>query len=184
VNKKVILASTSPRRKELLSSVLWDFDICAPEAEEKDGDCPEATAISNARSKAHSIERKADTIVVACDTVVACDGEILGKPQDAADAKRMLKVLCGRWHEVFSGVCVLADKEYCFAERSAVWIKDLSDSSIDEYIQQYRPFDKAGAYGIQDGVAEDFQGDYNNIVGLPLEKLRKIFMENGIHVKE
>lgn len=184
MNKRVILASTSPRRKELLSSVLWDFDICSPAADEKDCDSPEATAISNALRKAHSIDKGKDKIIVACDTVVAFGREILGKPKDARDAKRMLSLLRGRRHEVFTGVCVLADKEYCFAERSIVQIKDLSDKDIDDYIGNYRPFDKAGSYGIQDGVAEEFEGDYNNIVGLPLDRLRKIFMENGIDVKE
>lgn len=184
MNKKVILASTSPRRKELLSSVLWDFDIFSPTADEKDGETPETTAMDNARGKAYSIAKDEASIILACDTVVACDKEILGKPKDASDAQRMLKLLRGRRHEVFSGICVLADKEYCFAERSVVQIKNLSDKEIDDYIEKYRPFDKAGAYGIQDGMAEEFEGDYNNIIGLPLDRLRKILMENGIDVKE
>lgn len=184
MNKRVILASTSPQRKELLSSVLWDFDIFSPTADEKDCGSPQDTAAENAKTKAHSLIGVEEGIIVACDTVVACDKQILGKPKDTEDAKRMLSLLRGRRHEVFSGVCVIANKEYCFVERSTVLMKNLSDKDIDEYIEKYRPFDKAGAYGIQDGVAEAFEGDYNNIVGLPLDKLRKIFMENGIDVKK
>lgn len=166
-----------------MSRILGDFDIAAPVCTEDENGGPADTALNNARRKAYSLGGK-DAVIIACDTVVAYEGLILGKPADLADAERMLKLLRNEWHEVFSGVCVLADKEYAFFERSRVKLKPLTDGQIKQYVEAFRPYDKAGAYGIQDGVAAEYEGDYDNIVGLPLTKLKSILKENGADVKE
>lgn len=175
---KIILASSSPRRRELLSKVA-DFSVCVPDAEELQSGDPVFVAQKNALLKGRSIKEECD-VVIACDTVVALDGKIYGKPGTADNAVKMLQALRGRAHEVISGVYVRTDEELVFFERSTVRIKKLSDREIKNYVDNYSPLDKAGAYGIQDGeIVEGYDGDYDNIVGLPMERITKILMEKG-----
>lgn len=186
--KKIILASTSPRRKELLSTVIDNFEIRAPLCDEIETGKPESVAVKNAERKARCIMADKSTensIIIACDTLVARGDTIYGKPSCKAEAKAILKELKGRWHDVFSGVFIKADKEYNYSVRSKVFINDLTDEQIEEYIDKYSPYDKAGSYGIQDAIiVKEYYGDYDNIVGLPLCDLRMILRENGVDVKE
>lgn len=176
--KKVILASTSPRRKELLSSVCGEFEVIPPTAEEISAGEPDFVALINAIKKGRSIERFCD-LLIACDTLVALDGEIFGKPHTEENAVRMLKKMQGRTHEVISGVYLRAKNvEYAFTEKSEVSIKNMTDDEINEYVRTCKPLDKAGAYGIQDGkITVGFRGDYDNIVGLPLTRIREILRD-------
>lgn len=161
-------------------SQLTDFTVVAPIAEELSVGEPKTVAERNAVLKGRSIKEKCD-VVVACDTVVCLDGIIYGKPDTKEKAKEMLRALSGRTHEVISGVYLrFQNEEISFYERSEVGIKELSEEDIERYVSDFSPLDKAGAYGIQDGeVVEYFVGDYDNIVGLPLNRIRKIFVEKG-----
>lgn len=168
-----ILASSSPRRKELLKKVISDFSVIIPDVTETEEGTPEEIAKSNALKKGRAVQGEN---VIACDTLVALGGKIYGKPYTAENAEKMLKELSGKTHEVISGLYVrIGNKEYLLAEKSAVTFFDLSTKQIKEYVEKYKPFDKAGAYGIQDGfVVRSFSGSYDNIVGLPTEKLTEI----------
>ncbi len=176
--EKVILASSSPRRRELLSK-LTDFSVIIPDAEEIEEGEPTFVAVTNATEKGRSISE--DGIVIACDTVVAMDGIIYGKPKGREGAIEMLTTLAGKTHEVISGVYIrFPDGENIFYERSFVTMKDLGREEIVAYVDGYEPYDKAGGYGIQDGeVVLGYEGDYDNIVGLPLTKIRNTFLEKG-----
>lgn len=176
---KVVLASSSPRRRELLSK-LTDFSVIIPDAEEITEGKPEDVAMKNAEAKGKSIVEDCD-IVVACDTVVALDGRIYGKPLTEERAKIMLTELGGKTHEVISGVYLrFPDGEMTFCERSEVELKRLTEEEIDGYIKRCSPLDKAGSYGIQDGEAvKNYRGDYDNIVGLPLSRIKDVFVEKG-----
>ena len=170
---RFILASSSPRRKELLKKVVSDFCVIVPDAEETEEGTPEEIAKANAQRKGRAV---AGERVIACDTLVALNGKVYGKPHTAENAEKMLTELSGKTHEVISGLYVrLGEKEYLSAERSTVTFYDLSPEKIKEYVDTYQPFDKAGAYGIQDGfVVKSYAGSYDNIVGLPTEKLKEI----------
>lgn len=172
--QKLILASTSPRRAELLRSAGMSFAVQAPDADEKrrDGETPVEYAVRTAREKAESISAAPGAVILGADTVVAAEGRILGKPSDAAEAKAMLRLLSGRLHEVVTGVCLhSADKAVCFHVATAVLFRELSDEEIDAYVATGDPLDKAGAYAIQNGAAgmvRRLDGSYSNVVGLPL----------------
>ena len=181
--KRIILASVSPRRKEILARLIQDFEIVAPLTKEIELDTPEKTALENSIRKARSIERGEGQVVIACDTIVAKDNKIFHKPVSRQNAIEMLEELKGVWHKVYSGVTVVGQSQTSFVEVSRVKIKNLSRKQIEEYVDNYKPYDKAGSYAIQDGVvAERYKGDYDNIVGLPLTKLQKILRETGIDV--
>ena len=171
---KVILASTSPRRKELLKEIFPTFSVVAPNAEEESEGDPKSLAVANAVKKGRSVTEECD-VLVSCDTVVALDGKIYGKPSDKADAVRMLTELSGKTHSVVSGVYLrIHGKEASFYEESFVKMKKMTRSEIVSYVETYRPTDKAGAYGIQDEtVVEGYEGEYENIVGLPIAKTRQ-----------
>ena len=130
-----------------------------------------------AQKKAESVPHAADEAVVGCDTVVALENEVLGKPENRADAKRMLDALSGKTHAVYTGVCVLyGEKQLVFAERTDVTFFALSEEEIESYLDTEEPYDKAGAYGIQGRAAlfvERITGDYNNVVGLPAARLAR-----------
>ena len=130
-----------------------------------------------AQKKAESVPHAADEAVVGCDTVVALENEVLGKPENRADAKRMLDALSGKTHAVYTGVCVLyGEKRLVFAERTDVTFFALSEEEIESYLDTEEPYDKAGAYGIQGRAAlfvERITGDYNNVVGLPAARLAR-----------
>ena len=187
--KKIILASASPRRRELLEQIGLKFDVVVSDADEdmiektdKINLYVEELAMIKAAAVAEVIKNNGikDAIVIAADTVVSCDNEILGKPKDENDAQRMLSMLSGRSHEVYTGVCVMdisngfSVAEY---EKTTVFFNELSEKKINAYIKTGEPFDKAGGYGIQSkGVVlvERIEGDYSNVVGLPLSRLVKI----------
>lgn len=184
LDKKQILtlASSSPRRKELIRKITDNFTVTEPVCEEiADGE-PHFIAETNATRKGRAAD---GDFVVACDTVVACDGVIYGKPMDEIRAVGMLKALNGRTHTVISGVYVRAEKEETvFCDESFVTFRTLTDEEIVSYVKKYRPLDKAGAYGLQDGVVvSEFSGSYDNIVGLPTEKLREV-LRKYVYVKE
>ena len=178
--KKIILASNSPRRKELLSAMDIDFtvDTGTSFVESYSPDTPhvEVPALM-AQGKSHGFHRplERDEILVTSDTMVLCDKEILGKPSDRADAVRMLKLLSGRSHQVITAVTIRDwQKENTFSVTSNVFFKDLSDSEIDYYIDNYKPFDKAGAYGIQEWIGyigiTGIEGSFYNVMGFPTQR--------------
>lgn len=185
---KWILASASPRRRELLAELICDFEIIPAKGEEKtlDSVSPEALVQALAKQKAEEVAalpQARGKAVIGSDTVVAYEGEVLGKPKDEADAFRMLKMLSGKTHEVFTGVCIAYPsdgKRRCVvrADRTAVYFEELSDEWIRNYIKSGSPMDKAGAYGIQDGgLVKKIEGSYSNVVGFPLELVGNMLTE-------
>lgn len=179
-NEKYILASASPRRRELFSDIAPDFSCIPSNADEKlrEGvkllERPEYLA----RLKAESVAAQhAEDIVVGCDTAVFIDGEMLTKPADAAQARGMLRKLSGREHLVITGCCIcFRGHIHCFSQQTRVRFYPLSDCEIEQYIESGEPFDKAGAYGIQGRgrlFVESIEGDYFNIVGLPVARLKR-----------
>lgn len=178
----MILASQSPRRRELLSLITEDFRIIPAKGEEilPENISPENAVLTLSEKKADEIfaEHK-DELILAADTIVAIDGKILGKPRDENDAFSMLKTLSGRAHEVFTGVCAVfpnGEKERFF-EETKVLFYPLSDEEIKAYIKTGEPMDKAGAYGIQGKGAllvKRIDGDYYNVMGLPVAKLSRV----------
>lgn len=179
-DKKIVLASSSPRRRELLHNIVDEFEITSPESEEIGDGEPKNVSLTNAILKARGCKVKGD-VIIACDTLVACEGKIYGKPYTAENAVKMIKELSGKWHSVFSGVCIkTAEKEITFVEESKVKFNDLKEVQIIDYVNKYSPLDKAGSYGIQDGVVvERYLGDFDNIVGLPVKKVSEILKELG-----
>lgn len=175
---RVILASKSPRRKELLREIVSDFEVISQNAPEiSDEKRPEKRAVALAELKSGTLCSKyADALIISADTLVYRKGIFYGKPKDEEDAKRILRELSGKRHAVYTGVAVyFKGKTYCFCDKSFVKFKVLSDRDIDEYVSTGSPMDKAGAYGIQDKqVVESYKGSYSNIVGLPIEKLKKL----------
>ncbi len=188
MSKKLILASASPRRKEILSTAGYRFEAMISYADEASGGLPaEELVAENAKLKALEIlnrEGNEDSVVLGADTVVCLNGKILGKPTDEADAFAMLKSLSSSIHEVLTGYCV-ADSEsvivgYCTSE---VKFKPLSDGEINAYIATKEPLDKAGAYGIQERAGifvEWIKGDYFNIMGLPISAVSGELKKKGI----
>ncbi len=179
---KYILASASPRRRELLSLVIQSFEVLPATAEEKVNISifPEQTAVTLAESKCDEVyENHRDSTVIACDTVVVFEGEILGKPKDADDAYRTLKRLSGKTHYVVTGVCVRnKNKRITGFEKTEVKFNVLSDEFIKAYVEGGSPLDKAGSYGIQDGgIVNEYFGSYTNVVGLPVKLVKKMLEE-------
>lgn len=179
-NIKFVLASQSPRRAELLKYITPEFEILPSDCDETVPDgvpADEVPQILAVRKALHVRELRPDALVIGCDTVVIIDGVILGKPHDAQDAKRMLRLLSGRTHTVVSGVCIcLGSKTLSFTQNTLVSFYDMSDEEIDSYVQECSPLDKAGAYGIQDRgrlFVKHIDGDFYNIVGLPIARLNR-----------
>ena len=178
---KILLASASPRRKQLLGELGYDITIIAPSFDEgqiRISD-PAQLVAALAQGKGRSVNAPQDTLLVATDTVVAFDGCILGKPEDPADAKAMLSRLSGNTHQVYTGVYLRrGQKEQVFTDCSQVTFRALSEREIDAYIQSGSPMDKAGSYGIQEtDFVRKIQGSFNNIVGFPTELFQKIIKE-------
>lgn len=174
-----ILASKSPRRAELTKMLVNDFTIIVPDIDEN---IPVSIASDTAKIiskfKAYKIfAAYPEATVLSCDTIVVIDGELMGKPRDAVEAKRMLKKLSGRKHHVISGFTLLNPTlEVNKNVVTEVYFNDLTDELIDAYIKSGSPFDKAGAYGIQDhdyNLVKKISGSYYNVMGLPVEELRK-----------
>ena len=215
MNKKIILASASPRRRELLTQIGLDFDIVVSETEEKITSTEPAKVVEElSAQKAEAVWEKlcstaasqgsvtnaerldegsevfeseqtsgettmTDTLVLGADTVVACDGKILGKPADTEAAAAMLTMLQGRGHEVYTGVTILYEEDgekkvLTFHEKTTVHFYPMTDAQIREYVATGDPMDKAGSYGIQGFCARyirGIEGDYNNVVGLPVGRV-------------
>lgn len=190
---KFILASQSPRRKELLARVVSDFDVRVNHVEEvvPAGLQPQEVVMHLAKIKAEAVARELRLeqpaqrfAVIGADTVVALDHQIMGKPKDRADCVRMISALSGREHAVYTGVAVVVDgRTESFYERTAVRFLPLSDEEINWYASLDEPYDKAGAYGIQGYgslLVEGICGDYFNVMGLPVASLRRRLLSMGV----
>lgn len=189
MNYRIFLASNSPRRKELLSGLGIPFEVRV------NGDIdesypsdlsPEAIPLHISRKKAAAYLQtmSADELIITADTVVVASGEILGKPVDASDAHRMLRLLSGTTHQVITGVCLTTtDHQVAFSVTTDVTFKDLSDEEIHYYIDHYRPYDKAGAYGIQEWIGyigvTGLHGSYFNVMGLPIQRIYEELRKMG-----
>ena len=185
----MILASQSPRRKELLGQMgLRGFKVTSPEVDETvDEHLPPAQVVEElSRRKAMAVARHADgdDLIIAADTVVALEGAVLGKPADGADAARMLAALAGRTHFVYTGLTVLrGERARTVSEETAVTFRPLTEGEIAAYVATGEPLDKAGAYGIQGYGAllvEGIRGDYYNVMGLPVCRLGLLLKELGV----
>ena len=181
----LILASASPRRRELMRLLSPDFTVRVSDAEEKNdplGD-PVETVLFNARAKGEAVFRDADPgdTVIAADTIVRHNGKILGKPGTPDEAKAMLRALSGDTHAVYSGVYIRSGaREVSFCEKTEVEFYPLTDAEIDAYVASGDPFDKAGGYGIQSGGAllvRAIRGDYYNVVGFPVARTARALRE-------
>ncbi|MBP2633263.1 MAG: Septum formation protein Maf [Firmicutes bacterium] len=184
----IILASSSPRRKELLTQIGCNFKVVPSEAEEDNSKAlpPEQIVINNAVAKAKDVADKltGNDVIIGADTIVVMQGEVYGKPINLADAKRMLSSLSGNVHTVYTGIAVIKNhtiwREF---EKTAVKLSELTSEEIDQYIATGEPMDKAGGYAIQ-GIAtifiEEIHGCYTNVVGLPLNKLANLCKKAGI----
>ncbi len=188
--KKMILASRSPRRSELLRSLGLDFEVSPSHVEENTDprESPEQNALNIARDKAREVARpNPGCYVLGADTMVVLDEEIIGQPTDEEDAFRILSKLAGKKHRVITGVVLIAPdgKAYETAAVSTVTIKSISHDAIRSYIATGEPLDKAGAYAIQGEGAcfvESWEGSYSNIVGLPLEALKELLHQAGFPI--
>ncbi len=176
----LILASQSPRRRELLGLIKRPFAGCVPAVDETMDpmDTPETAVAKVSARKAMATPRQQTDTVVAADTIVVCDGKILGKPENEDHARKMLTMLSGRAHQVMTGLTVLrGERSVTVTEITQVHFRELSGPEIDSYIRTGEPMDKAGAYGIQGGAAlfvTGIEGDYFNVVGLPVCRLGQI----------
>ena len=179
----LILASQSPRRKELLGLFHTPFTVrCADIDETMDPNLPPYDEVARvSRLKAEAVSRGADDVLIAADTIVVCQGKTLGKPKDAAEAVRMLQLLSGRDHQVMTGMTVLrGSKRVTCTEVTDLHFRLLTQKEIEDYVRSGEPMDKAGAYGIQGGAAlfcERMVGDYYNVMGLPVCRLGMILKE-------
>lgn len=181
----LILASASPRRKEILSDIGLTYAIKPADIDESgiDAPCPRLLVKRLAIAKAsHVASSNASSTVIGADTIVVYHGKVFGKPRDRQDAYDMIATLNGKWHVVYTGVCVACGGKYrSFVVRSRVKFNNLTKEQIYAYIDDCKPYDKAGAYGIQDArIVEKYKGSYTNIVGLPKEKLAKVLRQVGV----
>ena len=184
--KKIILASASARRREILAHIGLEYTALAADVDEVNAlpDTPESIVEELARRKATALSHMCDgdTLIIGSDTIVYKDGRVLTKPTDADDAHRMLKELSGTYHSVYSGLCVTDGKKtICTHVVTGVKMREISEPEICAYIATGEPLDKAGSYGIQDigGIfVERIEGDYYNVVGLPLEALCTILQND------
>lgn len=185
---RIILASRSPRRQYLLKELGMDFDIMETNIPEDypDGLTPEQIARFLAEKKADAFDLSRlpeKTIVIAADTIVSLEGEILGKPVNFEEAFGMLKKLSGKRHDVITGVCILSRKrKEIFSVNSRVFFKILSDEEIEYYINNFRPYDKAGGYGIQEWIGyvgiDRIEGSFFNVMGLPVKEVYEELLKN------
>lgn len=188
-NKKVILASQSPRRQQLLSQIGFSFEIRTKPVEEIYPDDLTGVQISEylVRLKADAFNLiDSDEIILTADTIVWHQNKALGKPNDADEARKMLQSLSGKSHEVITSVGIKTNQNlHIFSDVTQVFFRDLLLQEIDHYIKHYQPFDKAGAYGIQEWIGaigiKKIIGSYNNVVGLPTEKLYHELKKLGIY---
>ena len=179
----IILASNSPRRRELLSGLGIDYEVkILPGIDESypENLTGEEIPMYIAREKADAYRPsiKPDELIITADTIVCLEGQVLGKPKDEADACRMLRLLSGRTHQVITGVCITtAEMQRTFAATTDVTFDTLSEEGITHYVNNYRPMDKAGAYGVQEWIGfigvTRLEGSYFNVMGLPIQRLYK-----------
>lgn len=188
MNRDFILASSSPRRFELLRQIGLPFQSIVPSVDEttQRTDPMEIVSELSARKAAAVAKNNPLSVVIAADTVVTVDGNVLGKPRGEAEAAEMLRMLSGRSHFVFTGVTVICDEKIATAIcRTEVFFKELSEEQISAYIDTSEPYDKAGSYGIQGRGAllvDHIDGDYANVVGLPVGMLYEMLKEFGIDI--
>ena len=190
--RKMILASASPRRRELLTQAGFSFEVKVSDADEiiteKEPDkIVKELALVKACAVAAS---ETEALIIGADTIVTVDGKILGKPRDAEEAFSMLSMLQGRTHQVYTGVALITKEEelqksHVFSEKTDVHMYPMTEQEIREYIATGEPLDKAGAYGIQGRAAvyiRKIEGDYNNVVGLPISRLYQELKSSGYYV--
>lgn len=178
---KIVLCSNSPRRKELLKGLGLNFQTRIIDGidESYDKSLPGediAKMISEKKAESYKATMSSDELIITADTIVYVDGEVLGKPQNKIDAARMLKMISGKCHDVITGVCLLtSNKRISFSVKTKVSFAQITDDEISFYIENYKPYDKAGAYGIQEWIGyigvDSIQGSYFNVMGLPVQKL-------------
>lgn len=186
-SRKLILASSSPRRQELLRKEGIEFEVCPADIpeEQRPGEPPSDFALRLAQEKALKIAAKfPDAFVLGADTIVVIDGEILGKPAGPQDAARMLAMLSGRTHQVITAVSLVAPGKRIDTRSltTAVHFRALTSQEIEQYVAEGEPMDKAGAYAIQGGAAPwvtRLEGDYSNVVGLPLPLVKEMLRDSG-----
>lgn len=183
---RLVLASGSPRRAEIMNSVGWEFVKAVPDVDESviDGESPEDYVQRLAGGKAMAVAASyPGEIILAADTTVVIGGEIIGKPEDIDDARRMIRMLSGNWHEVLTGVAVARDgDERIGLQRTRVKFARMTDSEVDFLVEKGEPLDKAGAYAVQAQAAlfiEGIEGDYWNVVGLPISLVYRLVGELG-----
>jgi len=177
---QIILASASPRRRQLLEALDVDFVIKTKNTDESFGNNTTIREIpcqlAQRKARAFLSEISENQLVIAADTIVSIDEEILNKPQNEQEAQTMLQKLSGRCHEVITGVCLLSKhKEQIFHDTTKVYFKNLSQDEINYYVEKYKPYDKAGSYGAQEWLGmiaiERIEGSYFNVMGLPIHRL-------------
>ncbi|WP_266205546.1 Maf family nucleotide pyrophosphatase [Pontibacter kalidii] len=188
LQRPLLLASNSPRRKELLSSLGLKYEVLVKEVHE---DFPGhlrreeiAEYLASHKADAYTSDLTNEALITA-DTIVCLGERVLNKPADYEEAKQMLQALSGTFNEVITGVCILTkEQKTVFHDKTKVYFKHLSEAEIDHYISHYKPYDKAGAYGIQEWIGmigiERIEGSYFNVVGLPVQKLYAMLEELGI----
>jgi septum formation protein len=187
---KIILASQSPRRKQLMEAAEIDFEVIVADVDEtnppgmRGEEVPEYLAKKKADAIQHMVK---DAIVIAADTVVLLDHHILGKPTSEANAIEILSMLAGRMHYVVTGVCIQSKhKQVAFSVTTEVYFRPLSVAQIEHYVSNYAPFDKAGAYAIQEWIGmigiEKINGDYYNVMGLPIGEVVKTLHRDFNHL--
>ena len=178
---KPVLASASPRRKELITNIFNEVSVKPARCDEAlPGNIGARQAVeylAEIKNKASAVLSHSDELIISADTVVAVNDEILGKPRDKDDARRMLSLLSGKVHQVYTGVTLsYKGNIFTFSEKTDVEFYDLTDEEIEEYINSSEPYDKAGAYGIQGKaglLVKGINGDYYNVVGLPVARLKR-----------
>lgn len=195
---QLILASQSPRRKQLLTDAALEFEIVIVPTDEAypehltRAEVPEFIATEKALAVYQELETTGklnrETVILAADTIVLLQEKVIGKPKDAADAQQILRSLSGQTHEVITGVCIMnSDKKEVFHSITKVHFNDLSEEQIAYYISHYHPFDKAGAYAIQEWIGltgiSGIEGDLYNVIGLPVNKVVKVLPAFSSHSK-
>lgn len=185
---KLILASNSPRRRELLAGLDLDFEVRVLPgidegypAELQGGDIP--LYIAKEKAQAYVAQLQPDELLITADTIVWLNGQVLEKPADEADAFRMLRQLSGNTHQVFTGVCLTTrERQVAFSCCTDVTFSRLTDDDITHYVRRYRPFDKAGSYGVQEWIGyvgvESINGSFYNVMGLPVQRLYTALKQN------
>lgn len=178
---RLILASGSPRRRELLTQMGYQFEIIVPNVDENvSGHARDVVAVLSRRKAEAVAQGEQSGIIIASDTLVSLNGQALGKPLDEEDARRMLHLLSGKTHEVFTGVTIIDaanGRSETQAVRTGVIFRELSDEEIASYVATGEPMDKAGAYAIQGGAhgfVEGFEGSYENVIGFPVDEIRQM----------